>query len=242
MKRMPFAPILILLIISSCTAAPQATVVQPTETIVVDLPTQSPEPTLELSAQPTGSSTAGAMDPAGKIVFKIIPGESQVQYEVGETFLNDNRFAVAVGITPEVNGEIFADLENPSASTLGPIAVNISQFQSDSSRRDNTIRERFLESSRYPIATFTPAKIESLPESYQEGQDYAIKVTGDLTVREMTLPVPFDVTARLQDNVVTGTAVSNILMSDFKVGPISLVGMLNTEDQVKLTFRFVAKP
>jgi hypothetical protein len=31
-------------------------------------------------------------------------------------------------------------------------------------------------------------------------------------------------------------------MSDFKFGPISILGMLNTEDQAKVTLTFVAQP
>jgi hypothetical protein len=32
------------------------------------------------------------------------------------------------------------------------------------------------------------------------------------------------------------------LMSDFGFGPISLAGILNTEDEVKINFDFVARP
>jgi hypothetical protein len=31
-------------------------------------------------------------------------------------------------------------------------------------------------------------------------------------------------------------------MSDFKIGPISIGGVLNTEDAVKIRFDFVARP
>jgi polyisoprenoid-binding protein YceI len=178
----------------------------------------------------------------GMEVFVIVPGESNVTYEVGEVFLNqDNAFNLAVGMTSEINGEIFVDRANPQNSSIGPIAVDISQFTSDSQRRDNAIRERFLESTQFPIALFNPTEIQGLPGSYQEGQPISFQVTGDLTVRGVSRPVTFDVTFVGEGNTMTGEATTMILMSDFGFGPISIGGILNTEDEVNVKFAFVAR-
>jgi len=241
MKKILTVAILLSAILGAC--APPLTTALPKPTLLPETPTNPPQPTLLVSTETTENPTAAPPNPAGKVVFKIVPGESEVQYQVGETFLNqNNRFSTATGVTSQINGEIIADLENPPASTIGLISVDISQFKSNSAMRDNTIRQRFLESGRFPIATFTSTKIEGLPKSYQEGQDYSFQVIGDLTVRQVTLPVTFDIAARLQDNTLTGTASTDILMSDFSVGPISLAGILQTEDLVKLIFRFTARP
>ena len=200
---------------------------------------------------PTATSTAApATDPTtqpavedGQVTYQIVPGESKVTYEVGETFLNqNNRFNLAVGTTTQVTGSVIGDKNNPSAVTLGTFEIDISKFASDSSRRDGYIRSNGLESNKYPIAKFVPTKVESLPGTYTEGQDVSIKVTGDLTIKTTTQPVTWDVTTRLENGVITGKATTEILMSNFNVGPISILGVLNTEDQVKLTFDFVAKP
>jgi polyisoprenoid-binding protein YceI len=119
--------------------------------------------------------------------------------------------------------------------------VDISQFTSDSARRDNAIRERFLESNRFPIATFIPNQVEGVPQDYQEGQQIEIQVSGDLTVRDVTKPVTFDVTLEGSGDTITGEATTMILMSDFGFGPISIGGILNTEDEVVVHFRFVAR-
>jgi polyisoprenoid-binding protein YceI len=104
------------------------------------------------------------------------------------------------------------------------------------------IRRNFLQSSQYPIATFVSNKVDGLPASYTDGQDYTLKVTGDLTVKQTTKPVTFDVTTRLTGDTLSGKATTKILMSDFGVGPISLMGMLNTQDEVQITFDFIARP
>ncbi|HEY9075478.1 MAG TPA: YceI family protein [Anaerolineaceae bacterium] len=186
---------------------------------------------------------AAAPSQSGKVVYKLVPGESKVSYEVGETFFNqNNKFATAIGVTTEVSGEITGDKANPPASTIGPISIDISQFKSDSSRRDSAIRTQWLESAKYPIAKFTPTKIEGLPSAYEEGKEYQFKVTGDLNVRLATRPVTFDVTAKLNGTTLTGKAASQILMSEFQIGPISIANVLGTEDKVKILFEFVARP
>jgi polyisoprenoid-binding protein YceI len=197
----------------------------PTATPIADLGTAYPAPE-------TGTQT-----------FKIIPGESQVTYEVGEVFLNqDNAFNVAVGITSEVNGEILVDRDNPQNSSIGTIQVDISQFTSDNQRRDNAIRERFLQSAQFPIVEFEPQEIQGLPETYQEGEQITFQVMGDATIREVTKPVTFDVTMVGNGDTITGEATTTILMSDFGFGPISIAGILNTEDEAKITFNFIARP
>ena len=173
--------------------------------------------------------------------YTISAADSQVSYEVGETFLNDNRFAVAVGVTNGITGKIYLDTNNPLATLISPIEVDISQFTSDSERRDNKIRSDFLESSAYPVATFMPTVIEGLPESYQEGEQLTLQISGDLTVKEVTQPVTFEANVQVQDGQLIGQANSTILMSDFGVGPITILGILETEDEVILTFNFEAR-
>jgi polyisoprenoid-binding protein YceI len=130
---------------------------------------------------------------------------------------------------------------NPNREDVRMIIVDISKFTSDSNRRDDAIRGRWLESNTYPIATFAPTKIEGLPTSGEEGVPYALKITGDMTIREITKEVTFDATVKVEDDVLSGTATTTLLMSDFEIGPIDIIGILKTEDEVKLTFNLIAR-
>lgn len=226
------------------TAAPELPTAVSTE-VLQAAPTTAPTEAAAAAMLPEPTAPAEAESSApegGMTVYQILPGDSQVSYEVGETFLSqNNRFAVAIGVTPQVSGEIKVDLKNPQTAQIGEIQVDISQFQSDSARRDGAIRDRFLQSSAYPIAVFKPTRIEGLPETYVEGEQISIKVIGDLTVKETTQPATFDVTVKIEGGALSGSATATILMSQFNVGPISIAGMLNTEDQVKLAFNFTAQ-
>ena len=245
MRRLLYLFIALALILSGCsalvykmnvpTATPAPASAQPSN----PAPTSNPSP----QAPVTGVAPTAAAASANTVDFKLVPGESQVSYTVQETFFNqNNKINTAIGVTKQVTGDIYGNKTDPSQSKVGTITVDISQFTSDKSMRDNFIRRNFLESSKYPLATFVTTSVTGLPQSVTEGQSYSFKVTGNLTAHNVTKPVTFDVTASLSGTTVTGTATTTIKMSDFGVGPITLAGMLQTQDDVKLSMQFVARP
>ena len=191
------------------------------------------------AAQPT--DLAPAQTDGSAKVYKIDPAQSEARYEVSETFFQGNRLNLAIGRTKGIAGEVLVDFANPANSQIGAIVIDVSQLTSDEGRRDNFIRNNALESARYPQATFKPTKIEGLPASVKPGDQLTLKVTGDLTVKQTTKPVTFAVTLTANEDRVTGSASTEILLSDFGAGPIQLA-MLQTEDQAKLVFDFVAVP
>lgn len=231
------------LLLSACASEiqePEATAASP-EILQTEMPVSETSPTqdpTEEVARETESSQTG-----GITVYQIIPGESKLTYEVGEVFLNQgNAFNLAVGTTSQVEGEITINQANPTESSLGEISADISQFTSDSNRRDNALRDRFIQSSQYPIVTFNAGQIAGLPENYQEGEEISLRISGDLTIREATRPVTFDATVKLEGDTLSGTAETTILMSDFGFGPIDIAGILKTEDEAKVTLNLIARP
>ncbi|HEV8355078.1 MAG TPA: YceI family protein [bacterium] len=176
--------------------------------------------------------------------FVIVPAESVVTYRVNETLFNEgNRLNTAVGTTSAIKGEIIVDRANPRASRIGTITIDISTFESDSPRRDAAIRRFWLESSRFPTAEFVPVSIAGLPAVYADGQELRLQVTGNLKVRNVVRPnTVFQTTLKLSGTTLTGTATTQVLMTDFSFGPISILGILRTENEVRLEFRLVARP
>lgn len=181
--------------------------------------------------------------PAGTQRFAIVPGESSVTYRVNETFINEgNRLATAVGVTTVVRGEVFVDRARPANSRVGTVTIDISQFTSDSARRDNAIRDRWLESRRFPIAEFAPSAIQGMPETYQEGREIGVQITGHLKIREVTRPVTFASTIKLEGTTLTVTGHTTIKMTDFGFDPPSIFGILRAENEARLEFRIIARP
>ena len=236
LDRTIFAPV------QANTGAPIA----PTLAAPTTAPTELPAaPTDQPAAAPTEASSAptqpAANDTLSARVYRIDAAQSEVRYEVGETLFRSNTFQIAIGRTKGVAGDVLVDFAQPSNSQIGEIVIDVSQFTSDESRRDNYIRRDGLQSSRYPFARFVPRSIEGLPDQVAPGEDVAFAVAGDLTVKETTLPVTWIVTLRVEDDRLVGSAATEILMSDFGVGPIQVAALV-TEDLVKLFFDFVATP
>jgi polyisoprenoid-binding protein YceI len=179
---------------------------------------------------------------AGLERFVIVPGESQVVYHVGEFFFNQNhQFNLATGVTKVLRGEVLIDRTHPRRSKVGSITVDINQFASDSARRDEMIRGRWLESSRFPIAEFTPTAIQGLPDGDVQGRGILLKITGDLRIRDVTRSATFDVSLKLEGETITGVATTTILMTDFGFDPPSILGILKAGNEVNLEFRFTAR-
>lgn len=171
--------------------------------------------------------------------FRILPAESFVHYGVQETFAGRS-LNYAMGVTSNITGEITVDRETPANSEVGPIVVNIRDFSSDNFLRDDRIRTEFLESNRYPLATFRPTAIRAMPESYTEGETVEFEIDGELEVREVVAPATFTVSARLEGGRLTGVATTQLRMTDFGFEPPAIARLIAAEDEVDVRFEFVA--
>lgn len=188
------------------------------------------------------AGSPGAWASSGSQRWVFDPADTEVVYEVNETFLSQMVRATAVGVTKAVEGEVEMDLSDWTTLKVSPVRVDISQFTSDQPRRDERIRREWLESERYPIAVFVPTAFEGLPQQYTDGDEIAITVHGELTVREVTRSVTWEGVLRLSDGMMHGNLQTDVLMTDFGFDPPSILGVLRAENEVHLTFNFTAIP
>ncbi len=211
---------------------------QATATVAQQPTDPAPTATQTAGVSPTDPPASSNADPS-QTTFSLDPAQSEVSYAVDETFLNENnRLNTAIGKTQQITGELTIDLANPAASPSGEFTVDISTLTTDSSRRDNAIRGRWLESSRFPTAKFTLTQVSDFPANPQEGQQIQFKLAGDLLIRDTTKPITWDVTAVLNGGQLTGTATTFLMMADWGVSPPNIGGMLIVKDGVTLTMNF----
>lgn len=203
------------------------------------------------TAGPTIDSLATVAVSGSGRNFTLLPEQSSVSYSVQEEFLGgaagmigkEAGTVTTVGTTNAISGQIVLDLSGESPSLVsGQASVDISTLTSDDSRRDDRIRSRWLESASFPTATFVFTSMEGFPAgAYQEGQAVSFQLLGNLTIRDVTRPVTFQVTATLQSNTLSGTATTQILMSDFGVEPPNLLNILTVADETTITLNFIAQ-
>ncbi len=189
------------------------------------------------------ASRPSATAATSAVRYVIVPANSKATYKVAETFINQgNRYNVAEGSTSDIAGDITIDKTKPAASRVGTITVDISKLESDSEQRDDQIRARWLESTKFPTATFVGKRIEGLTDApYKDGEELTFRIIGDLTVRNVTKEVTFDARGKIVGDLFTGTATTTFNMTDFGFDPPSILGILKSENGVELVLTIEAK-
>ena len=135
----------------------------------------------------------------------------------------------AEGTTTAVAGDIAVNTDDPSASRVGTIVVNVEQFESDSALRDKRIRTDFLNSSDHPMAEFARRRSRALPPASTARPGPTWSSRGDLTVGSETRSGHVPGNATLTEDALEATLTGTVLMSDFDVGPINVAGLVKTE-------------
>jgi polyisoprenoid-binding protein YceI len=67
------------------------------------------------------------------------------------------------------------------------------------------------------------------------------QLVGDLTIRDVTQPATFDITATLQDGTVTGTGTTALKMTDFGITPPDFANTLTVQDDFIVNLVFTAR-
>ncbi len=210
-------------------------------TEAVEMP--QPDPAGQVDEATPPPAEEGASAPAGTRTFQIVPEQSSMQYFVEEEFFGQAvPFVTAIGKTSALNGSVALRIEgNTVQIESGAFEADISTLTSDRPRRDQAIRDRWLQSSRYPIATFVAGEALNVPADAEYGQDVAFQVSGDMTIREVTNPLTWDMTARIDGDTLAGTATTFFYMKDYGFDPPDIAGILRVTDGVTVTVDFVAQ-
>lgn len=217
------------------TLAPQApTSAPPAATPTSEPPTATPEPTPEPTAEPTAEPSEAS---EGMTAFVL--GEGTVaRYKVEEELARQGYF-VATGETTEVEGRIVFDEDGGIAADESNIVMQAGTLKTDSDRRDRYVRERTLLTAQYPEIVFRPTSTEGLPSPLSEASGAVeFTISGDLTVRDQTRPVTWDVTAEFGD-IITGIAAVDITFEQFGMDKPSVAVVLSVEDTIRLEIAFV---
>ncbi len=171
-------------------------------------------------------------------VYRIDPSRSMASYEVGETLAGVR--GTAVGETKGIAGDILIDDADPASSQVGEIVINLEQLSSDESLRDERLRQDYLRSDAHPLARFRTTEITGIPGQIADGVDHQVTLTGELTIKTTTKTVDIAATVTRQDSELHITGATEILLSDFEVGPIDVVGLAKSDDEATLRFDLVA--
>jgi polyisoprenoid-binding protein YceI len=115
-----------------------------------------------------------------KTQWKLDPTHTLVEFSARHLMITTVKGRIA-----DVEGAIYIDENDPSKSTV-EATLDAKSIDSRTDQRDNHLRSAdFLDVEKYPQIKFRSTRIE--------GDRDEFKLTGDLTIRDVTRPITLDV-------------------------------------------------
>lgn len=176
--------------------------------------TDADEGATTADASADASDTEDAPAEVTDVLITSIVGEWTV-VESEATFIGyraDSQVGEAVGRSPGVVGTLTATEDEVTAVN---IVGDMTLLESDSSVRDDHLGDEGLETNVFPTSTFVltePIAISSIPAA---GVEETFTAVGELTVKDVTLPITIDLQAVIVEDKFVVAGNSTIDLEDF---------------------------
>jgi len=212
-------------------------------------PVSGSAPTVETTASPVVTSVADS------VVTSVTPGattsatttpvaatggttwaateQSEVGYRVKEVLFGVD--TTAVGRSNQVTGSLTID---GTTVTSTDFSVDVATITSDEGRRDNQFRGRIMSADEFPTATFSLTEPIELGVEATDGAAVTANATGELTLRGVTQPVTFEVTAKMENGLIGVQGSIPVVFADYGIANPSTSG-ITTEDNGLVEFVLV---
>jgi polyisoprenoid-binding protein YceI len=172
--------------------------------------------------------------------FVTAPQGNEARYLVREQLLGVDFPSDAVSKTSAVQGTVVFDAKGALVKGESKFSIDLTSLKSDSDRRDNYVRRNLFVVDSFPRAEFVVTEVRGLklPLAASEAK---FELVGDLTVRGVTRPTTWTVTARRDGDAIAGTAATRFKFADFSMTIPRVRSVLSVEDDIRLEydFRFV---
>lgn len=189
---------------------------------------------------PGGSADAGSGRAA--VRFVVAPAGNEARYRVTEQLAGFDLPNDAVGVTGKVTGGISVDDAGAIVPGESRIVVDVTALKSDKARRDGYVQRRLLRTEEFPTVELTPTAIRGLPTPLPEAAGKLgprqLEMTGNLTVRGVTRPTTWRVTASYENGRVSGTAATAFTFADFQIDKPRVPVVLSVADTIRLEYDF----
>ena len=223
---------------STPAATPTATATATAEATATRTATAAPTPTATATPTATPTAEAATTRPEGELtgVWTLSDrGESFAGYRVREEL-------ATVGATTAAgrSSAITASLEfDGSAITAVNVEVDMTQLQSDQSRRDGALRQQAIETNTYPTSSFVLTKPIPLDAVPAEGETISVTAVGDLTLHGVTRSVELPLEGQLTDGLVVVIGSIEIVFADYDIEQPRAGIVISVEDRGIMEFQLV---
>jgi polyisoprenoid-binding protein YceI len=189
----------------------------------------------------TATDLPAALPDTGTLRFVVAAQGNEARYRVREQLAGVNLPNDAVGVTPGVAGVIVLTADGGIDREASRITVDLTLLRSDRDRRDNFLQRRTLETEQHPHAVLVPTAMRGLPWPLPTSGTHELELVGDLTIKDVTRPVTWQVALTSMAPVFTGTATTTFRFEEFGLTRPRVASVLSVADDItlELDFRFV---
>ena len=171
---------------------------------------------------------------------KLSITEAKGRYRVQEQLMGLSVLSDAVGTTDAVTGTLVI-APNGAFTAPSKITVDLKSLRSDQDLRDNYLRNRVLETEKFPTLEFVPKRAEGLRAPLPgtpEVHIVAFQMVGDMTLHGITKESSWNVVATMAGEAVAGHATVTFLFSTYNLMKPSVPLVLSSDDKIQLEVEF----
>lgn len=172
--------------------------------------------------------------------YELAPTGNEARYRVREQFLNVNFPNDAVGTTSAIKGGIVLDAAGKVIPAQSGFVVDVSTLKSDQETRDRVVRERALETAKFPTVDVGIDELRNYKTPWTA--DMKFEIVGSLTVHGVKKPWTWQVTASPKEQGLAGRATTAFKFGEFGMTVPTSMRLLSVDDNIRLEYDFFLVP
>jgi len=184
----------------------------------------------------SASGAAAEQSAPGGLRYRIVAEGSELRWELPATLHTVH------GTAQELEGSVEAEPASGGEwRVAGRIAVRAAAMATGNASRDRNMREKVLETDRFPEIVFEARRVVGDLGRLSPGQHLTVEVSGDLTVHGKALPLrlPVDVDVLADHVLLNGSFPLN--WRAYGLNDPSF-GLVKVREPMKIFFRLKAVP
>ncbi len=173
--------------------------------------------------------------------YTLSPTGTEARYQVRELLAANTIENDVVGKTTAVTGSITLDKAGKLISADSKITIDLTGLKTDKDRRDGYVQGRTLETAKFPTAMLVVTELRGFPAKVPTSGKLTFTLVGDLTLKGITKPTTWTVTADANAAGLIGSAKTSFTFSEFGIAVprVPVVARVDDPITLELDFNFV---
>lgn len=173
--------------------------------------------------------------------YTLNPTGTEARYQVRELLAANTIENDVIGKTTAVTGSVSLDKAGKLVPGESKITIDLTGLKTDRDRRDGYVQRNTLETAKFPNAEIVVTELRGFPAKLPTSGKLTFTLLGDLTLKGVTKPTTWTVTAEANPAGLTGSAKTSFTFSEFEIAVprVPVVARVDDPITLELDFNFV---